>query len=519
MKNHLLVTCLFLSVCVHAQAAITLAPLFTDNAVLQRDKAVPVWGKGEPAETITVTFSGQKKETLADSAGRWRVQLDAMPASITAASLKVAGSVSGAKEIRGILVGDVWFASGQSNMQHIVSKCMNPQEEAAAANYPQIRMFKVWFNVSETPQELLSGKASKWSVCQPNSAGSFSAVAYYFARELHKDLQVPIGIINSSWGGTQIESWMSAPTLQASPLKDNVGNWWKQFLADYEIKLGLYTKQLAAWEASGAKASDKPREPQGAVSRWTPSGLFNAMVHPFIPYGLRGFIWYQGESNTARFDEYGTLFKALITDWRKDFAQGDLPFYFVQLANFDHKQDTTGQAWAFLREAQLEALSLPNTGAAITVDIGDPKDAHYANKQEAGRRLATAALAGTYERNINASGPVFERATEEEGNLRLHFQSEKELVLKPMEPSAFDVAGVDRKFHAASATIDGKTLVVTSPDVPRPVAVRYAWRNAPPVSLFDQDGLPAPPFRSDDWMPLAPARILGVQDSGNDAGN
>ncbi len=519
MKNRLLLACLTLSICMPVRAEITLAPLFTDHAVLQREKTVPVWGKAEPAEIITVTFSGQKKETAADSAGRWKVLLDAMPASSSGASLQVTGSVSGATDIQGVLVGDVWFASGQSNMQHTVSKCRNAQEEAATANHPQIRMFKVWFNVSETPQESLTGKRAKWSICQPNSVGSFSAVGYYFARELHKELQVPIGIINSSWGGTQIESWMSSPTLQASPLKDKIDEWWKQYLADYEVDLAVYQRKLTTWESAGALPADKPREPQGAVSRWTPSGLFNAMVHPFIPYGLRGFIWYQGEANTARFDQYGTLFKALITDWRKDFAQGDLPFYFVQLANFDHKQDTTGQTWAFLREAQLEALSLPNTGTAITVDIGDPKDAHYTNKQEAGRRLAAVALAGTFARRINTSGPVFERTTEEGRRLRLHFQSEKELVLQPVELAAFEVAGEDQNFHAASASIDGKTLLVASPQVSRPVAVRYAWRNAPSISLFDTDGLPAPPFRSDQWTPKTPAQTMGVPDSGNDAGN
>lgn len=507
---------LLLAWCSPLPAAIVLAPPFTDHAVLQREKAVPVWGKAEPAESITVTFQGQRKETTADAEGRWKIQLEALPASATPETLQVIGSVSGTVEIKGVLVGDVWFAAGQSNMQHIVSKCQRTDDEPA--NFPQIRMFKVWFNAAETPQDSLTGKRAKWSLCQPNTVGSFSAVAYFFARELHKDLQVPIGIINSSWGGTQIESWLSASSLQSSPLREKIADRWKQFLAKYEVEFALYQKKLAAWQAAGGVPADKPREPQGAVSRWTPSGLFNAMVHPFVPYGLRGFLWYQGEANTARHEEYASLFTTLITDWRKDFGQGDLPFYFVQLANFDHKQDPSGQAWAFLREAQLKALALPNTGAAITVDIGDPKDAHYANKQEAGRRLAALALARAYQRPIGDSGPVFVSASEEKDRLRLHFQSAKELVLKPGPKPAFEVAGANKVFHPATAVLDGKTVLVSAPQVPSPIAVRYAWRNAPAVSLFGADGLPAPPFRSDNWTPESSGGAPGVPDSGNDAG-
>lgn len=500
-----------------AAATIVPAPLFTDNAILQRDKPVPVWGKGVPGETVTVAFKGQKKETTVDSESRWKVVLDPMQASAENDVLHISGSTSGSIQLNGVLVGEVWFCSGQSNMLHIVSKCLNFQSEQAAADYPQIRIFKVWFNASETPLDTLTSKPSKWSVCQPRSMGSFPAVSYFFARDIYLKLGVPVGMINSSWGGVAIESWMSDSNLKSSPSADKVEARWKQFLADLPAKYAAYETSLAKWKEAGEKPEDRPREVQGAVSRWTPSGLYNAMVHPFIPYAVRGILWYQGEANTDRFDEYSGLFKSMITAWRKDFDQGDLPFYFVQLANFEVKRDATDRTWAFLREAQLAGLELPQTGVAVTVDIGDPKDAHYANKQEASRRLALVALANVYNQKVNATGPVFEKAVVENGTMRVSLKSQADLVLKAEANGGFELAGEDKKFHPAVAKLDGKTVVVSSPSVVRPVAVRYAWRNNPATSLFDAEGLPAVPFRSDDWTPPAPV-AMETTDSGGDAG-
>lgn len=485
---------------VHAE--VRLASLFTDHAVLQRDKPIPVWGTAEPGEKVRVTLDGQSVETTASEDGGWYVELSPRSASIEPKSLEVLGS--NRILLSDILIGDVWLASGQSNMAWPVRDSSNARAEIAHANHPVIREFKVKRQVAEKPVRDVDGQ---WAVCSPETVGEFSAVAYYFARYLNQKVGVPIGIINSSWGGTQIESWMGESALRAdarfSPIFQRYEERVKGFpeaVEKYKLALETWQKEAEAAVARGETfRKKKPKQPEGAGSRWMPASLFNGMIYPLIPYGLRGIIWYQGEANAPRASEYGPLLRAMIRQWRKDFQQGDLPFYFVQLPELDwgDEVEPTGQMWAFQREAMASVTDEPNVGMAVTIGIGDSKNIHPKNKQEVGRRLALLALAGAYERDINPSGPGFGKAILDGSKVKIPIRGEA--VFKFANGTGFEVAGEDRKFYPAHVVQEEDFLIVSSPEVPCPVAVRYAWKNNPKPTVFSPEGLPAPPYRSDDW--------------------
>ena len=506
--------------CLSAHADITLAPLFRHGAVLQQGKAVPVWGQAEPGEKVTVEFQGQKKEATAGTDGKWSVTLDPLSVSATGAELTATGKNT--LKVSDILVGEVWICSGQSNMAWNVKAAKDFAQESAAANLPLIRHFKVELKPSEKPEDNLNGE---WAVCSPQTVGDFSATGYFFGRELYKVLNVPIGLINTSYGGTPVESWMSDAALKGNPAFATVFARWKQSLADYPALLKVYEERAVKWKTDREAAqkagkpftSRGPRKPDGPGSRMMPSALFNAMVHPLIPYGTRGIIWYQGEANATRFPEYGALFQGMITQWRKDFAQQDVPFYFVQLANLERKVDTSNEQWAFQREAQATALKLPHTGMAVTVDIGEPDNIHPKNKQEVGRRLALIALALTYEKGGEYAGPVFKSAQADGSAMKVSFDHAKGLKMLDT-PGTYELAGADQKFHPASAKVVGEELVVSSPSVAQPAAVRYGWKNNPSINLYNEAGLPAAPFRSDDWPPPAnalPAAVPAEAGDGN----
>jgi sialate O-acetylesterase len=499
-----------------ARADVTLGPLFVDHAVLQRDKPVAVWGRADPGETVTVSYLLHRGSAAAGRDGRWIVLLDAMAADAVGGDLVAAGKTT--VTLHDVVVGEVWLASGQSNMEFVVDDPTGAvyhvdraAEEVAAANYPLIRHFKVAHQVSALPSDEAGGS---WQPCSPATVRQFSAVSYFFARDLFRRLNVPIGIINSSWGGTPVESWMSSLALAGDPRFAVVGQRWRQNLADYPRAQAEAGAALAVWnrDAAAARAKGpasfaqfgqthpKPRPARGPGNSWTPMGLFNGMINPLLPYALRGAIWYQGESNTDRAAEYHGLFAAMITAWRAHFGQGDFPFYWVQLANYTPAGDFTHQTWAFLREAQSAALSLPNTGQAVTIDLGDPANLHPPNKQEVGRRLALLAKVNTYGIPGDCSGPVFVSASTEGPVLRLHFKfADAGLTAADKPLQSFEIAGADRQYHPATALIAGDTVVVHSPAVPAPVAVRYAWRNAPEANFYNGAGLPAAPFRSDRW--------------------
>ena len=482
--------------------SLRLAPLFSQGAVLQHGKPVPVWGLALAGEEIAVEFAGQSKTTLAGADGRWMVKLDPLAVSASSQILRVRQSKTGeVVEAGDILVGDVWLCSGQSNMARAV------QEAPDAADFPLVRG---WVSPQAPSAKPEFFNAGTWSV-NPMPAGEgalgWSAVAYVFAREVHRETGIPIGLIMTSYGGTEIQSWLSEGALKNSGANESVQKRWDSRLAQLPEATEEWEKEFAIWKQESDEAAKRgeppkrksPRAPEGVGSRKQPASLYNGMVAPFIPFALRGILWYQGESDAGRHEDYQKLFTELIRSWRADFRQGDLPFYFVQLPNYEPKGNSPPRSWAFLRGAQSTVLALPNTGMAVTIDVGDANDLHPKNKLDVGLRLARHALKNEYGKAITATGPVFASASREGAVMRIKFQDNLKLEIRDVEGPAFEVAGADKMFSPATARIDGTDLLVSAPGVPEPVAVRYAWWNNPAVVLVGVDGLPASPFRSDDW--------------------
>ncbi len=481
---------------VRQNAGLRLHPLFTDNAVFQAAMLVPVWGTAEPGEEVTLSMLGQKKVATAGADGKWRIRLDFLK---TGGPYEMAvAAKSGAVSVKNILVGEVWLASGQSNMEWSVNNSASAAEEKAAANHPEIRLFTVQRRQADAPQVNVAqtAAAGSWKICSPETVGGFSAVAYFFGRELHKRLGVPVGLIHSSWGGTPAEVWTRREVIDQTPeLQD--------YVKFYAGRQANHEKQLADHKAAveKAKAEGKP-EPKAPAAPMKLSCLYNGMIAPLIPYALRGAIWYQGESNAGNAKLYHTLFPAMIENWRKDWGQGPFPFLYVQLANYmARKEQPAESSWAELREAQLATLRKSDpAGMAVIVDIGDARDIHPKNKQDVGKRLALWALAQTYDQEIVCSGPLFDSMKVEGGKVRVTFKhAGGGLAAKGDKLVGFAVAGEDRKFVWAEAKIEGGAVVVWSDAVPSPAAVRYAWADNPDCNLYNKEGLPASPFRTDGW--------------------
>jgi len=622
-------------------ANVTLPHVFSSNMVLQRNRPIPVWGWAAAGEKITVQFNKQVKTTKADKAGEWKVTLDPEPAGGPFV-LTVKGKDQ--LTLGNVLVGEVWICSGQSNMEWIVRNVNNAPEEIKNANFPQIRHLKVPLTVATTPQKDIKG--GEWKVCSPETVPDFTAVGYFFARDLFNQLQVPIGLINTTWGGTMVETWTSREAFerteefktlfgtrsftdleaamqqkvdamikkieaQQGPLTSvnaatwrsadlNDGDWghmqlpgvWESAgypdldgvvwfrktitLADaeagkpaqlelakiddddetyingtkvgstsgynldrrYTIPAGLLKagKNVIAVRVTdgtggggiyGEAAAMKltiDNKAQSLAGDWLfrvesmnkenigkpgpnsyPTLLFNAMLKPLIPYAIKGAIWYQGETNAGRAYQYRTAFPLMINDWRQRWNEGDFPFYFVQLASFNagNGDSQHGSSWAELREAQTATLSLPNTGMAVTMDIGESKDIHPRNKQDVGKRLAAIALNNLYEKKMEYSGPLYQSMKVTGNKVALTFtHAGNGFMVKDKYGyiKGFEIAGADQHFHFAKALVEGNTIVVFSEEVANPVAVRYAWADdMPEVNLYNKEGFPAVPFRTDTW--------------------
>ena len=498
-------------------ADVTLPRIFAENMVLQRDRPIPVWGKASPGEKVTVSFGGQEQYTSASDNGSWLVTLNPMPANKTPQSFIVSGKNK--LTLQNVLVGEVWLCSGQSNMEWPVDKCANPEEEKANANFPEIRHFKVPRTSSAFPQ--VDVKAN-WQVCSPSTVGGFTAVGYYFARELFQKLDVPIGLLHSSWGGTGIEVWMSPESVAATPeLAELNAKILSQSSLSPEGKERheTYLKDLKKWVtasesalAKGDALAEPPAVPWPAWENPQPTQLYKGMIHPLAPFAMRGAIWYQGESNGSDGVIYLNKLQALISGWRAKWNQGDFPFYIVQISNFNKVSDD-GKTWSPVRDAQRQALSIPNTGLAVTIDIGESKDIHPKNKQDVGKRLALWALAGPYGQAIEPSGPLYKGYSVEGSKIRVTFDHAKDgLMIGKKEGLApvvtdtqeklkwVEIAGQDQSFKRADAVIEGSELVVSSAEVASPVAVRYAFKQDPAgANLYNAQGLPASPFRTDSW--------------------
>ena len=633
---------------------IRLSGLFSDNMVLQRGVRIPIWGTAEPRGEVTVELASQRRTARVAADGTWRVNFAPLPAG-GPFELRVIGGET--FTFTNVVLGEVWLCSGQSNMGVAVRHSLDASNETARAEYPQIRLFTVPNVRAYTPQTTVSKSA--WRICSPATVSEFSAVAYLFGRELQQKLQVPVGLIHSSWGGTAAEAWTSGDTLQHFPpfdravksLRDSAGDtnllrrdyvrevhaWQKKVAAkdagyattgpqwmepafddtawptlpvpgywntdgldlfdgalwmrktieippswaasDLELNLGPIDDEDITWfngtrigsnehwnqprtyrvpgalvKAGAAVLAIRVTDNGGSgglwgkpeevflrkdahntlplAGRWRyhtgvsreqipaspvspedpnyPTVLYNGMIAPLIPCAIRGVAWYQGEGNALRAYQYRKLLPALIQDWRTRWQQGDFPFLIVQLANYTPVAAQPGEAWwAELREAQTMALAVTNTGLAVAIDLGEADNIHPRNKQEVGRRLALNARALVYGEKVEWSGPLFKSSRLEGGRVRITFEhASGGLVAKDGAPlKGFAIAGEDRKFSWAEAVIDGETVVVSSPAVPHPVAVRYAWATNPDCNLCNQTGLPASPFRTDEW----PGLTLGAE--------
>ncbi len=485
------------------RADVRLPSLLSDGMVLQQGTKVNIWGNAEPGEHVTVTFQGETVSGAAGTDGRWKVGFGPL---VPGGPFTLIISGKNTIKLHDILVGEVWVCSGQSNMQMPVSQAMNAQDEIAHADYPMLRLFTVEMAVAGKPQQDVKGY---WVSARPDTVREFSAAAYFFGRELVKTLNVPVGLIHSSMGGTPAESWMSHNAVESDPAFKSILDIESKLLSLYPLTLQDVEQQFTEWrhsadkaEAEGAPVPPPPSLPDDSRrSTWRPGGLFNGMIMPLTAFTIRGVIWYQGEGNSDRPVQYRKLFPALIRDWRRVWGEGDFPFLYVQIANWGANRPELN--WPKLREAQLMALKFPNTGMAVTIDIGDGSDIHPKDKQDVGYRLALAAQAIAYGRDVIYSGPLYDGMSVEGDKIRLRFKfAEDHLISKGSPPSAlngFEIAGADQKFFATDAGIEGTTVVVHSEHVEVPVAVRYGWAMNPLCNLYNRAGLPASPFRTDDW--------------------
>jgi sialate O-acetylesterase len=496
-------------------ANIKLPVVFSNHMVLQYNTVVPVWGWADAGEKVTVQLGSQSKTTVANAAGKWVIKLDKIkaggPYSIT---------VSGKNKIliNDVYAGEVWICSGQSNMDMTVAKedrywcgVFNEATEVANANYPLIRVFDTDFTPSATPQDDVVGK---WEIVSPQTVGHLSAVAYFFARDVQQKIKIPIGLITTAFGASTAEAWVREEALVnepvCKPLVDSFKNKLQKYLTDTASQI-KYTAAEKKWKAAvdSAKAAGKnipraPRNPDPVRDQHNAAVLWNGMVKPLVPYAIRGALWYQGESNSPTAKIYQQIMETLITDWRRQWAQGDFPLLYVQLANIGKTYDSLpakGGNEAVKREAQLQNLSIANTAMVVAIDNADPDDmnnVHPKNKQDIGKRLAVAALAKVYGEKIVYSGPVYSKMSIEENKIRLFFEhTGSGLLAKGGDLKGFAIAGADKKFVWATAKIEGNNVVVSSPEIKSPVVVRYGWGGNPPTSLYNKENFPASPFRTD----------------------
>lgn len=475
-----------------------LASVFTDHMVLQRELPVPIWGTGTAGDSVTVEFAGQTVTGKVGENGRWQVILKSLPASAEGRSL-VVKSKSTPVTLNDVVVGEVWLASGQSNMEWALYGAANSGTAISNATDAALRLFTVRQVVGEKPLTTVTGE---WNQCAPQVAKNFSAVGYFFGRDLRKALGVPVGVICSAWGGTVAIAWTSRPALEAEPLLKRRIEEHDQNIASYDAAKeeasyqGALVKHQAAVEQAKAEGRPAPKapvkRPAPTPTRNSPYRLYNGMIAPLVPLAFRGVIWYQGESDAGQSEQYRLLFPTLIKNWRHDFGR-EFPFLFVQIAPHNSMP-------AEIRDAQLHTWrTVPNTAMAVITDWGNPKDIHPRDKEPVGARLALAARAVAYGEKIVYSGPVFESVKFDGARAILSFQHVGGgLVAKGETLTGFTMAGADKKFVPATAVINGQQVIVTSPQVERPVAVRFGWSNVPEGNLFNQEGLPASPFRTDE---------------------
>ncbi|OYU84526.1 MAG: hypothetical protein CFE24_06460 [Flavobacterium sp. BFFFF2] len=485
---------LFLIFCgLFVQGQLQLSPLFSDHMLLQQQSEAAIWGTTEPNATVTITVDWCVKPTttVADASGSWKTTIKTTQGTFVPHWIRLE---SGREklELKDVLIGEVWLSSGQSNMELVMRRVEQAETEIQKANKPFIRLFQVKRGTASEPQfSFPSG--SKWAVCTPESVKEFSAMSYYYACKLQEKLQIPVGIINANWGGTGAESWTPATSMNSEPKLASVYDRWKLWETNRTTDSLAYD-QL---KLSNPKA-ELPRSLY-MLKRLhrRPSVLFNAMIHPIIPYTIKGFIWYQGTSNREWAYEYTDQMKALITGWRQSWANAKLPFYFLQLTAYGYSDSHLANV---IRESQVQTLQLPYTALATTLDLGDMGELHPKNKKPFGERLAAIALNETYQQNKDLyCGPLLVKTKFKKGKAILRFKHDEWLQIATDTPKSLYIAGEDQHFYPATAFLKKKLLYVYANEVPHPVAVRYNWNNCPQTYLFNAANLPASPFRTDQW--------------------
>jgi sialate O-acetylesterase len=488
--------------CLCAKAEIRLPHMLSDEAVLQRDRPIHLWGWSSPNARISAHFHKQTAVGTADDRGRWSLYLQPEPAGGPYV-LTLSGD-GGTRTLNDILVGDVWLASGQSNMEFplqgfgVGTPLKNQAEEIANANHPHLRLLRLEHKSSDFP---LNDSSASWTTCTPETAKDFSAVAYFFGREISEREKVPIGLIDTTWGGTPADSWVSLDTLGSDPRLLPAFASRASFAnqqADLDATVAAEKREDDAAKAAGKPAPSHPWHPY--ETSWLPGGLYNGMIAPLTQMTIKGFLWYQGETNSSpeRAPFYHSLFSALIGDWRQHFAQGSLPFLFVQISSFT----SPGENWGLVREQQRRTLDIADTAMVVTLDVGERDNVHPADKQTVGARLALAARATVYGEKVSFSGPAFREATpleQADGTkaMQVWFDDAEGLSFHGKPASGFELAGSDHKFVPADSRIQDGAVLVSTPTVPNPIYVRYGWMSAVPDSLYNAAGLPASTFTSE----------------------
>ena len=506
MKSSLLIV--LLAFCLPALADVRLPDVIGSGMVLQQKQSVPIWGTAEPGEGVTVVFGGKKHSAVADASGKWRVDLGRLTANFNPQTMTITGK--NVIELKDILIGEVWLVAGQSNMQRLLRETANGDAVQAAANHPNIRLFNASREVAFKKR---AGKLGEWAACTPDSVKEFSAAGYYFGVEMERELKVPIGLINSSYGGSQAEAWTPVEYLNASPdLKATVDRtkiWDEErgrVRTEYADAINKWREESDKAKAAGARPSPSPGVPDALRDYRVASSIYDGMIAPLIPFAIRGTIWYQGESNEARAEQYGILLPVMIKAWRERWGEGDFPFGIIQLPNYRRVNAEPEDApWSFIREAQRRtAASVPNTGLIVTIDIGEAGDIHPKNKLDVGKRMARWALKNVYGRHI-VNEPTLVKAETKGSKVMLTFDGCRVRGLQIRDGDKLDefaIAGEDKKWHWADAKIGRKKQGrgLRLPDVADPKAVRYAFNSNPKhPNLTNDSGIPASPFRTDDW--------------------
>lgn len=491
--------CFFTSVSI-TTANVKLPSIIGSHMVIQQNTNVSIWGWADPGEIVKVKGSWMKDvaSVRTDKKGKWILQIK---------SPKAGGPyqiiIEGKNKIvlNDVLSGEVWLASGQSNMSFPLKKSEDAKAEIAGAEFSEIRLFQVEHTYSANPQRNCNGR---WVKCSPETIKNFSAVAYFFGIYLYKKLNVPIGLISSNKGGSPIEAWINNKVLDDNfILSLELNNMWEKWKEEYPAAKKKYEDEIKVWKKNDNSSNKKPVKPTSVdmieKPHRRPGFLYNAMIAPLIPYTIKGVIWYQGENNVERPTQYQKLFPLLISDWRNEWSIGNFPFYFVQIAFYNYKRES--EKASMLREAQMMAMSVPNTGMVVTIDIGNINNMHPTDKQDVGKRLALWALAKTYGiKNIVYSGPIYKSMKKQGNSICLYFNyTGSGLMKKGKKLTQFEIAGKNKKFYKADAVINGNIIVVHSDKVPDPIAVRYGWGINSVPNLYNKEGLPAAPFRTDKW--------------------